>query len=81
MLYANTINPSTLELLNEIMSIPKLNAFNLAGGTALALQIGHRRSLTYFDDAEMDDDLKLILPCDWENVKETIRQEISKSYQ
>jgi predicted nucleotidyltransferase component of viral defense system len=44
MLHAKTVTPATLELLNEICSIKELKEFNLAGGTALALQIGHRIS-------------------------------------
>jgi predicted nucleotidyltransferase component of viral defense system len=45
MLYFNTVKPDTLELLNKIMEIPELINFNLAGGTSLSLQIGHRLSV------------------------------------
>lgn len=44
MLYTNTIYPETLDLLNKIMLFPELKNFALAGGTSLALQIGHRIS-------------------------------------
>ena len=44
MLHYATIYPDTLGLLKEIMLIPELSDFSLAGGTALALQIGHRIS-------------------------------------
>ncbi|MBU1717946.1 MAG: nucleotidyl transferase AbiEii/AbiGii toxin family protein, partial [Bacteroidetes bacterium] len=45
MLHAKTVFPETLELLKKIMGIPELCSFNLAGGTALALQYGHRISV------------------------------------
>lgn len=45
MLQTNTVNQHTLELLNELCLHPKLNDFFLVGGTALALQIGHRISV------------------------------------
>lgn len=45
MLQHHTVEPRTLGLLKKIMAIPELSGFNLAGGTALALQIGHRISV------------------------------------
>jgi len=45
MLYVHTVQPGTLGVLKKIMSIPELAGFNLAGGTSLALQIGHRISI------------------------------------
>ena len=45
MLYKNTIEDKTFELLIRLMSDEKFNGFHLAGGTALALQIGHRKSI------------------------------------
>ena len=45
MLYKNTIEDKTFELLGRLMSDEKFNEFHLAGGTALALQIGHRKSI------------------------------------
>lgn len=45
MLQRHTIEPRTLGLLKAIMAIPALSGFHLAGGTALALQIGHRKSI------------------------------------
>ena len=44
MLHFNTIKSDTLEVLKKIMLLPDLREFNLAGVTALALQIGHRVS-------------------------------------
>lgn len=45
MLHRKAVLPATLELLTEIMSKDALSDFYLAGGTALALQIGHRISV------------------------------------
>ena len=45
MLQTRTVEPGTLELLKHLMSIPALEQFYLVGGTALALQIGHRVSI------------------------------------
>ncbi|MCD4706630.1 MAG: nucleotidyl transferase AbiEii/AbiGii toxin family protein [Candidatus Sabulitectum sp.] len=45
MLQYRTIYPTTLEFLKELMLLPYLQDFFLAGGTALALQIGHRISV------------------------------------
>ena len=39
------ILPETLELLKQLQSDPHLQDFFLVGGTALALQIGHRHSI------------------------------------
>ena len=45
MLHTNTVEPNTLELLKKLMSIQILDDFFLVGGTALSLQIGHRKSI------------------------------------
>lgn len=45
MLHLETVKPDTLGLLKELMALPMLSPFNLAGGTSLALQIGHRESV------------------------------------
>ncbi len=45
MLYFETIEPSTLELLSGLMKEPVLKDTRLVGGTALALQLGHRSSV------------------------------------
>ena len=56
MLYTSTIERGTLELLKNISSNPVFSNFYLAGGTALALQIGHRKSidLDFFCDTAFD---------------------------
>ncbi len=45
MLQYRAVYPETLELLKKLMQLPELNDFFLVGGTALALQLGHRISL------------------------------------
>lgn len=45
MLHEETIERTTLELLTALMHDPMMVNFNLAGGTALALYIGHRKSI------------------------------------
>lgn len=58
MLYKNTIESKTFELLKRLMCDEKFNGFHLAGGTALALQIGHRKSvdLDLFSSEDFDFD-------------------------
>lgn len=45
MLYLKSVNNELLELLNHLMREEKLKNFVLVGGTALALQVGHRISI------------------------------------
>ncbi len=45
MLQLQTVEPSTLELLKSLMQKEYLNSFVLVGGTALALQLGNRKSI------------------------------------
>uniref|UniRef100_UPI004048E5C0 nucleotidyl transferase AbiEii/AbiGii toxin family protein n=2 Tax=Roseivirga sp. TaxID=1964215 RepID=UPI004048E5C0 len=45
MLYRETVEFSTLELLRRLLSLEPFKDFALAGGTALALQYGHRISV------------------------------------
>lgn len=64
MLHKEAVKPSTLELLKKLQSEPLLEKFNLVGGTALALRIGHRKSvdLDLFTNEEFDvDELKSML--------------------
>lgn len=57
MLHYPTIDTATLELLNKLMELPELAQMRLVGGTALALQIGHRNSvdLDFFGKIETDE--------------------------
>lgn len=45
MLALGTVAPDTLELLRHITSLPQFHQTRLVGGTALALQYGHRKSI------------------------------------
>ncbi|MDR1884188.1 MAG: nucleotidyl transferase AbiEii/AbiGii toxin family protein [Prevotella sp.] len=45
MLHKEAVEGDTYQLLKKLMSDEKLNNFNLAGGTALALYLGHRLSI------------------------------------
>lgn len=45
MLQTQSVYPATLGLLEKLMCFEPLNDFNLVGGTALALQFGHRVSV------------------------------------
>jgi len=44
-LYTHTVEENTLQLLQELMGLKFLKPFSLIGGTALSLQLGHRRSV------------------------------------
>ena len=59
MLQLSTVETSTLELLKKLMCFDEFAKMRLVGGTALALQIGHRKSIyldfymrKYFDGSE-----------------------------
>ena len=58
MLYLSTIDSKTLGLLKTLMLIEEFSKMRLVGGTALALQIGHRKSI----------DLDLFGEVDFENL-------------
>ena len=56
MLYYQTVDAGTLELLKKILSIDLFSELRLVGGTSLALQIGHRKSidLDFFGNIDVD---------------------------
>ena len=58
MLSIQTVQPDTLELLNAISAQPEIKQLRLVGGTALALQYGHRQSvdLDFFGKLPEDKD-------------------------
>ncbi len=62
MLSYRTVYPETLGLLKKLMKHPQLSDFFLVGGTALALQMGHRISidLDMFTRQEFDPDMLLL---------------------
>jgi predicted nucleotidyltransferase component of viral defense system len=68
MLQTQTVEPGTLSLLNELMSIPEIDNFLLVGGTALSLYYGHRMSM----------DLDLFSPLKFDN--EDIIRVLEKKY-
>jgi hypothetical protein len=59
MLREETVEPATLGLLKKIVSLPELKQFRLAGGTALSLLFGHRKSidLDLFTDQPLQKDI------------------------
>lgn len=66
MLFKETVDKSTLELLKDLMLDKFFDAFILVGGTALSLQIGHRKSIDLdffskesFNTEEITDYLRL----------------------
>ena len=59
MLCLSTIEPSTLELLKKLQQLPELRDTRLVGGTALALQLGHRKSINC-DTQELVDAIKSV---------------------
>jgi predicted nucleotidyltransferase component of viral defense system len=69
MLQTRTIEPFTLGLLKSLMAQPLLEPFYLVGGTALALQMGHRFSV--------DLDLFTHLPYDKEVLFDNLRDEFN----
>ena len=79
MLSFQIVLPDTLELLKVLMQQPLLNDMRLVGGTSLALQYGHRRSvdLDFFGHTTEDvEELTTILSrC----AKDVIRGNCSKS--
>lgn len=70
MLHTETVARSTLELLKMLESESVMSNFNLAGGTSLALYLGHRisvdldlftpESYTYFDDIDFEEDIVML---------------------
>ena len=54
MLSYDTIEFHTLELLKSLMQESAFSAMRLVGGTALALQYGHRQSIDFFGDLKCE---------------------------
>jgi len=72
MLHTKTVDPRTLDILRACMELKSLEDFVLVGGTALALQYGHRKSidLDFFGNIDYLDAHELLL--DFETVGNTI---------
>jgi len=56
-LFSETISPDTSRLIEKIKNRPWLRPYYLAGGTALALHLGHRTSidLDFFTESEVEE--------------------------
>ena len=65
MLHYETVDEGTLELLKQLQSLRILSEMRLVGGTSLALQIGHRKSI--------DIDLFGNLSADFENLIDELK--------
>lgn len=61
MLYTATVESATLELLKKLQSLPSLQNTRLVGGTALALQIGHRKSVDIDLFGKITEDIDILL--------------------
>ena len=61
MLHESTVDARTFALLKELMALDVLAEFNLVGGTALALQFGHRKSIDLDFFGRTIDKSKLLL--------------------
>jgi len=57
MLQIEAVDSATLELLENLMQIKKFSGLRLVGGTALALRMGHRKSidLDLFGNLDVDE--------------------------
>ena len=84
MLFKETVEASTLELLKRIMHDTLFDAFFLVGGTALSLMIGHRKSIDLdlfatksFDTQELIDHLRINYNFELDYVsKNTVKGEV-----
>ena len=56
MLYKETVEPATLDLIRQLQGDPSLSEFLLVGGTALSFMIGHRvsRDIDLFTVSDFD---------------------------
>ena len=70
MLHYRTIDTKTLELLKKLQKIHEFSNLRLVGGTALALQIGHRKSI--------DLDLFGIVEADTITISKRLKKQSSK---
>lgn len=84
MLFKETVETSTLELLKSIMLDKAFDSFYLVGGTALSLMLGHRKSIDLdffsingFDTQELIDHLRLNYKFELDYVsKNTVKGEV-----
>ncbi|MBI2017705.1 hypothetical protein HYS92_01495 [Candidatus Daviesbacteria bacterium] len=89
-MFTNTLSKNASGALALLGKSGILNKGYLAGGTACALQIGHRisyefssnivhikRSLDYFEDAESQE-INMLIPVSWEEVKKFFQTQTLK---
>lgn len=79
MLYKSStiLSPKTFQLIQKLQKLPELENFYLVGGTALALQIGHRNSvdIDLFTQSDFNGDDILSALAHTYDVKEIFRRE------
>lgn len=80
MLHFETVDAPTLELLKKLMSIPLFKPLRLVGGTAMALQTGHRKSVDldffgtqFLEELELTATLSLVGSVNWLNKSGNIK--------
>lgn len=78
MLSFQTVYPNTLELLRTLMNIPVLGQMRLVGGTALALQYGHRRSIDLDFFGHTTEDVDELTQCLSDSVDDIVRRNCTK---
>ena len=79
MLSLQTVLPDTLELLKVLMQQPLLNDMRLVGGTSLALQYGHRRSVDLVFWGHTTEDVDELTDMLSSCAKDVVRGNCSKS--
>jgi len=80
MLHYETVDAATLDLLKKIMALPLFAPLRLVGGTAMALQTGHRKSvdLDFFgalllEDIELAETISSVGSVTWLNKSKNIK--------
>src|SRR5438132_167546 len=78
MLYYEAVSPDLIDVLRQLMKMEELTPFRLVGGTSLALQIGHRKSIdidlftdTHFEKKDIENLLATTFrgfSLNWQNV-------------
>ncbi|MBY0433520.1 MAG: nucleotidyl transferase AbiEii/AbiGii toxin family protein [Cyclobacteriaceae bacterium] len=67
MLHKETVTPALLRLASVVTGIPELSSFRMVGGTAIALQLGHRKSIDidFFSNEKTDKNRlrKVLMAC------------------
>ena len=75
-MYPTALYPKTAQVLNKLSKLDLLDIFYLAGGTSLALQLGHRKSIDLDFFCQNSVNIKVILD-ELSNFNPTIIQETS----